>query len=327
MAGYFENPVELLIVGAVFGLVLAVWLGLLCLWHMKKTAQTRKVDQRLGLAKSEAGEGRVLRLWHEGKEFATTVSGEAKRQSWLARLDTLHQHAGFKTSSRTVFSGVFGLATMIAVVLILAGSPLTGLVLGGAIPVCFFMFLNYRVKQNEAKFESQLADALELAARSLRAGHPLQGAFRLIAEETIPPMRDVFREICEQQDLGVSLEEALRKAGEAYGSEDMKLFSTTVIIQMRSGGNLADMMERVSSVIRDRMRLSRRIRTLTAQTQFSKWILVALPVVMFAVLNIISPKYMTRFYTTTDGQWMLATAASSVLLGTWAMNRLARLRY
>ena len=140
-------------------------------------------------------------------------------------------------------------------------------------------------------------------------------------------MRDVFREICEQQDLGISLEEALRRAGEAYGSADMKLFSTTVIIQMRSGGNLADMMERVSSVIRDRMRLSRRIRTLTAQTQFSKWILVALPVVMFAVLNIISPKYMTRFYTTTDGQWMLATAASSVLLGTWAMNRLARLRY
>lgn len=327
MARYFENPVEMLIVGAVFGLVLALWLGLLCLWHMRRAAQTRNVDQRLGLTDSEDGEGRVLRLWHEGKEFATTVSGEAKRQSWLARLDTLCRHAGFKMSSKTVFSGVFGSATMIAAALIFTGNPLTGLVLGGAIPVCFWMYLQYRVKQNEIKFESQLADALELAARSLRAGHPLQGAFRLIAEETIPPMRDVFREICEQQDLGVSLEEALRRAGETYGSADMKLFSTTVIIQMRSGGNLADMMERVALVIRDRMRLSRRIRTLTAQTQFSKWILVALPVVMFVVLNIISPQYMTRFYTTTEGNWMLATAASSVLLGTWAMNRLARLRY
>ena len=75
MARFFENPVELLIVGAVFGLVLALWLGLLCLWHMRRTAQTHKVDQRLGLADSEAGDGRVLRLWHEGKEFTTTVSG------------------------------------------------------------------------------------------------------------------------------------------------------------------------------------------------------------------------------------------------------------
>jgi tight adherence protein B len=170
-------------------------------------------------------------------------------------------------------------------------------------------------------------DALDLSARSLRVGHPLVAAFRLISEEIAPPVNTIFSEICQQQALGVSLEEALHNVAEESTSGDLKLFATSVIIQLRSGGNLAEMMERVAIVIRERMRLSRRVRVLTAQTQFSKRVLLALPFFIFLVLNVINPKYMAPLYSTPDGRILMSIGAAGLVMGAWIMNRMAVLRY
>ena len=125
----------------------------------------------------------------------------------------------------------------------------------------------------------------------------------------------------------MSLEAALRQAAAKSTSPDLKLFATSVAIQLRSGGNLASMMEGLSAVIRDRMRLSQRVRVLTAQTQFSKRILAALPLVLFVLLNLINPQYVEPLYATTGGQLLLALAAAGVLLGVYVMNRMAVLRF
>src|SRR5204862_1993783 len=105
----------------------------------------------------------------------------------------------------------------------------------------------------------------------------------------------VLSDICQRHGMGANLEEVLRESGDESASPDMKLFSTSVAIQIRTGGNLADLMERLAYVIRDRMRLHRRVRVLTAQTQMSKRVLLALPFIMFIVLNMLNPKYMTPF--------------------------------
>jgi tight adherence protein B len=107
----------------------------------------------------------------------------------------------------------------------------------------------------------------------------------------------------------------------------MKFFATSVVIQLRSGGNLADMMDRLAFVIRDRMRLARRVRVLTAQTQFSKRILQALPFAIFVILCLINPEYMQPLYTTSTGKTILGAAGAGLLAGTYTMNRLAVLRY
>jgi tight adherence protein B len=96
---------------------------------------------------------------------------------------------------------------------------------------------------------------------------------------------------------------------------------------MRSGGNLADMMERIAFVIRDRIRLSRRVRVLTAQTQLSKRILLVLPFVVFFVLHLINPRYMSTFYTTFNGQVLLGISGASMALGAWIMSRLLVIKY
>src|SRR6185295_2341557 len=153
-----------------------------------------------------------------------------------------------------------------------------------------------------ALFETQFVDALDIAARSLRAGHPLVGAFRLIAEEIAPPVGSLFAQICQAQELGLSIERAIHEVAKTFNNADVRIFGTSIAIQLRSGGNLADMMDRLAYVMRDRMRLNRRVRVLTAQTQFSKRILAALPIFIFVALNTLNPGYMQPLYTTEMGK-------------------------
>jgi tight adherence protein B len=193
--------------------------------------------------------------------------------------------------------------------------------------VAFRIYMFSRISRRQAMFDTQLVDALELAARSLRAGHPLLGAFQLLADEMAPPVSTIFADVCQQHGLGADLEQVLREAGDRSGSGDMKIFATSVAMQLRTGGNLADLMERLAEVMRERMRLHRRVRILTAQTQVSKRVLMALPFVVFIVFNLINPKYMSVFYYERAGTYMLAVSIVMLAIGSWIMNRMARLKY
>jgi tight adherence protein B len=170
-------------------------------------------------------------------------------------------------------------------------------------------------------------DALGISARALRAGLPLMGSFQLISEEIDDPIGSIFFQICHEQLLGLDMKDSIRKVAKTVPSAELKLFATSVAIQLQSGGNLAELMDSLASVIRARMRLNRRVRVLTAQTQMSKRILIALPILLFLLLNLLSPEYMEMFYTTTPGKYMLIAMASTVLFGAWVMNRLAVLRF
>jgi tight adherence protein B len=193
--------------------------------------------------------------------------------------------------------------------------------------IVFKGYLGHCVHKRAAIFEKQLIDSLDLSARSLRAGHPLTGAFQLIADEVPAPVGEVFREVVDQESMGVGLPEALRRAAERSHSADMLIFAASVIIQIRSGGNLAEMMERVAQVVRERMRLSRRARVLTAEAQLSKWVLLALPIGLFAFLNVANSTYMQPFYTHAVGRFMLIGAGAGMMVGGWVMGRMAVLKY
>jgi tight adherence protein B len=107
----------------------------------------------------------------------------------------------------------------------------------------------------------------------------------------------------------------------------MKLLATAVVIQFQSGGNFADLMDSLSSVIRARVRLNRRIRVITAQTQFSKRILIAMPIVLLLILNTLNPDYMSPMFTTTTGRIMLGTMLFCILIGWWVMNKMSVIKF
>ena len=181
--------------------------------------------------------------------------------------------------------------------------------------------------QQENLFERQLLDALGVAARSLRAGHPLVGAFQLIAEEINEPVGPIFGQIHRQQAFGNDLREALKEEAKEHRNREFKLFATAVTVQMQSGGNLADLMDTLVSVTRARIWLNKRIRVLTAQVQFSKIVLIAMPILLMFLLNVINPKYMDPLFNTQTGHVLLVVMFVNLFLGSWLMNRMAKIDF
>ena len=180
-------------------------------------------------------------------------------EAYVAGLERYRIEAGLESSLRGLILGGIGLIAFVATVAyLLTGNVMMAVAAPIAVAVLCYIIISSRVAKRQAIFERQLVDGLELAARSLRVGHPLVGSFRMISEEIGAPVGMLFGEVCQQQELGISLDEALRGVAARAHSDDLNLFATSVVIQLRSGGNLADMMERVANVIRERNRLSRR---------------------------------------------------------------------
>ncbi len=316
-------------VASAFSLVLSVWLAGVLLWSTRRAARSRVLQQRMGLAPLDPhGDGRVLRLWHDGREAITIVRGFTVEGGLKTQLETLLRQADWRTPLSTALLGLAGvLAVVFVIIFMITQNAIIGVCGSLAALIVFWIFLRQRIARRTSIFERQLIDALELASRSLRAGHPLARAFRLIADEIPAPVGELFGRVWQQQQLGQSLDEALRQEADQSGSEDTKLFATSVRIQLRSGGNLADLMQRLADVIRERNRLSRRVRVLTAQTQFSKRILLAMPFLMFVLMNVINPGYLAPLYVTYAGHVILAFSAATLLFGWWVMNRMARLSW
>jgi len=323
-----EQFVRLAGAGAAFVLVAALWVAVMVVWSMRRGARDRTVQERLGLLAPAAGRERTLRLWREGRDVTTTVPGTGASMSLAQRIRRAHYQAGLGLDIAPPLMGLAGGCVLLLFGgWFLTGNPIVAVAGPALLLMGYTGWVSGRARKRWVVFEQQFVHALELAARSLRAGHPLLGSFQLIADELEPPVKTTFAEVCQQHAMGVSLEGALERVAAASSSADLKLFSTSVAIQLRSGGNLADMMERLAAVIRDRMRLGRRIRVLTSQTQFSKRILVGMPIVLFLALSIVNPTYVATLYKTTEGNVLLGIGGSLLVIGVFAMNRMAVLRY
>ncbi len=326
MANNSEQLVSLLLPISTFVLVLSVWIVGVILWSTRRIERNRRIQERIGLKRAEV-EQRVLHLWQDGKELTTSVESAKVDRRIKVRLEQAFREAGLKMTGSQI---LFLLGGIVAITVpfgwIVTGKWFLGLGAAGALLTIVRIVILGRIASKQALFDSQLIECLELASRSLRAGHPLLGAFHLLSEEMAPPIRDIFLEICQTHEMGASLEDVLREKGRESSSPDLKLFATSVAIQMRSGGNLADLMDRLALVIRERIRGQRRVRTLSAQTQLSKRILLALPVLMFIVLNFINPKYMQPFYEVRAAQIMLSVAVGLLVLGAWVMNKMVQLK-
>ncbi|MEN6626010.1 MAG: type II secretion system F family protein [Candidatus Sumerlaeia bacterium] len=318
---------QLILIVAVFVLTLSLWMIGLMIWTMLNTRREREIEKRLGLDAPRDPGRREIYLWMDGRLARTSVD-RVSQLSVRERLDNLIRRAGWNTTPAAlllVAIGILALGGIAAFLwtksLIVAAVAVIGIGYGlVAYPgICIARMRN--------KFENQLVDALGLATRSLRAGHPLIGAFQLIAQELPQPISRVFSEICQQQELGTGLDEAITRAVNRTNSDDLKFFATAVVIQLRNGGNLADMMERLSVVIRERMRLARRVRILIAQTQLSKNVLLAMPFVIFLMISVLVPEFAARLTDNTTGRIMLGVAGIGMLMGAWVMKRISTLRY
>jgi tight adherence protein B len=261
-------------------------------------------------------------------EGATLLRGEP-RAGWLPRfrgLESLLCRAGAPLSVRQFWlaSGALAGAGVFAGFAFLGASPLALLPAAtGAIPLLVLLQLERR---RMSRLEAQLPDALELIARALRAGHSLSFGLQMVADEMPDPVGTEFGQVARQIALGLEPRAAISGMAQRVRSTDISFFVTAVLIQRETGGNLAEILENLAHVIRERFKMYGKVRALTAQTKLSANILMAMPFAMVGLLSMVNPDYARPLFETDGGRMLLIAAAGMLVVGYALCRRLGIVR-
>lgn len=195
--------------------------------------------------------------------------------------------------------------------------------------VCFllpFAWLMHRRNSRLRSFSYQLPDALELIARSLRAGHSVPVAMQLVAQETLPPIATEFEECCRKQSLGLSLGDSLNDMLRKVPVDELRFFCTAVRMQQKFGGNLAEILDTISGIVRDRFVVMGQVKALTGEGRISGAVLMILPIAAFGGLYSMRPDYLDPLFKDPLGQKMLWGAVTLQLVGALAIKRIVSIK-
>jgi tight adherence protein B len=203
--------------------------------------------------------------------------------------------------------------------LALAAAPLFA-----SIPV---MFVRWKRTRRFRAFEQQFPEAIELMARALRAGHTFPTGILMVAEEMANPMAAEFKLLYDRQNFGMSLNDALKGMAERVPILDARFFTTAVLTQRETGGNLSEILDNLAAVIRDRFKVKRQVRAVTAHGRMSGWILAAVPPVLALILSVVAPESMRSMITDPLGIQMIAVGCTMQIIGTLIIRKLVNIRY
>jgi tight adherence protein B len=217
-----------------------------------------------------------------------------------------------------------GLATFL---FMLAGKPTLIALLGGAVALFVpYVYVKFVTWKRLRRFLEQMPDGLDMIAQSLQAGMGLTQAMVYVAKEVPDPLGTEFSVFIEEVNLGLPLTDALRKLEERMTLPEVRLFNTALMVQREVGGSLAELLNRLSDIIRDRFRIERLIKSLTAQNRMSAWTVCSIPPFLGVFLFIREPVMMTDMISNPMGKGMLAAALVLELMGIVTFNKLIKVR-
>ena len=195
--------------------------------------------------------------------------------------------------------------------------------IAGFLPLLWLMF---RRRRRMKRFAQQLPDALDLIARALRSGQSLQAGFHMISQEMTDPIAKEFGRSFEEQNLGVPLDEAMRSMTDRVPNLDLSFFSTAVILQRQTGGDLAEILDKIATLIRARFKIFGQIQALTGEGRLSGVVLLALPPVLFLVVYRLNPDYIMPLFEDPMGKQMLAAGVVLQLLGAIVIKKIINIK-
>jgi tight adherence protein B len=246
-----------------------------------------------------------------------------KTGSWLTKLI---EQAGVQTTPSavvlmTVVLAALGwlLATVLVRVPIL---PAVAGAIGAAAPIGF---LKIKRAARMKKFEEQFPEALDLLSRALRAGHAFQTAMGMVADDLKEPVGPEFRKTFDEQNFGLPLRDALFQFSDRVPLMDVRFFVTAVLIQRETGGNLAEILDNLAHVVRQRFKIRRQIRTHTAHGRFTGFVLMALPAALAVILAMINPEHMDLLFKHRTGQTLIVTAIVMQTIGFFWIRKILRI--
>ncbi len=291
-----------------------------------KSSSQKKLQDRLRgeRAQKEKVAATIMRRGAMGQAatFADSLIGKFK---FIPKVQTLLDQADLDWSAAQTLLNLSGVAILTTLGL---WALQIGMFAAGGCGVAVFvlpmLWVNFRRNRRMTKLTTQLPDVFEMMSQALRAGHSLGGAVQLVYEQMPPPIATEFAQVYHEQNLGIRIEDALQSMADRVDSLDVRFFVTAVMIQRQTGGDLAEVLDNISGVIRERIELAGLVRGLTAEGRLSGWVLFALPALVFVGSMVLNPNYATVLLEDPRGQVMLMIAAGMQLMGIamirWIVN-------
>ncbi|HYF55006.1 MAG TPA: type II secretion system F family protein [Salinarimonas sp.] len=283
------------------------------------------VNRRLALSAAEGDREQVLVQLRRERGLSAD-GGLALPAAALGRLIT---QSGIRATPGRLALMALGLAVAAALAALLAtGHPLLALAAAGAggtvLPI---LLLQAMRKRRRKRFGEQFPDAIDVIVRSLRAGHPVPLAVSMVAREMADPIGSEFGMVADEVTYGSDLEGAMRKLQVRVGHEDLPLFITSIAIQSSTGGNLSQILDNLSKVIRERFKMRRKIRGLAAEGRASAVILSVAPLMVFGLINFVSPDFYGAIWHVPLTWYVLGGAGVWMGIGNLIMRRMINFKF
>ncbi|MGD2073369.1 MAG: type II secretion system F family protein [Gammaproteobacteria bacterium] len=244
----------------------------------------------------------------------------------MEHLAQLIEQAGRSIPAYRLVSLMLGVALAAAVaVMVVMGSLVLALMAGFACGL--FPLLKLRIERSKrlARFEEQLPESLDIMSRALRAGHPFVETLKLVADEMDDPIAREFGMAFTDINYGASVRQGFMNLLERVPSMSLMAAITAVLIQRETGGNMAEILEKIAAVVRSRFRYQRKVRTLSAEGRLSAWILTLVPFVLAAVIMIIQPDYLPMLTKDPLGRQLIVGAFVMITIGIFWVQRIIRI--
>lgn len=245
----------------------------------------------------------------------------------LQRLSLLFEQADSPIKPEMFFGMSVGTAVLGVVVGVILRAPIPLLplcaMMSGTLPL---IWLLWRRRKRFKKFAGQLPDALELVARALRSGHSLASGLKVVVSEMPEPIAKEFSNAYEEQNLGIPIETALKGMLKRMPNMDLKFFVTAVTIQRQAGGDMAEILDKIGYIIRERFKILGQVQALTGEGRISGVVLMALPIALFFAVYYLNPDYVMLLFTEELGRKMIAAAAVLQVLGAVCIKKIVNIK-
>jgi tight adherence protein B len=302
--------------------------GLYLSWDAYRGPEAKRIERRLQAMSAGA---------HGTREPTLIKQRLLSDEPWLARLlyqlprvhqmDRLLQQSGLpwnmaRFQGLTLAGAVVGL--LFGLIMGFPWFPVVILTLAFAAVPLLYVY-NSKEKRLE-KIESQLPDILDMMSRAMRAGHAFPGALQMAGDESPEPIASEFKLTFDEINYGIPLQEALLNLATRVPSTDLRYFVIAVLIQRETGGNLSEVLDKISKLIRERLKLLATIKVLSAEGRMSAWILTILPFALGIIISIINPRLMSILWTDELGRRLIGSAVILMIIGIFWMWRMIKIR-
>lgn len=315
---------------ATFGLILGIIFGLYWLLVVRpEMAEEAAVLARIGKATDTSHRvGALLKSPERLSDLGILDRLLVRSGRLVEPLQRTIEQSGLQVTMGTVLLGSACTAALaFLAVWHFLNLPLVAAV-AAAMAACLpFAYVRRARSQRLWKFEEQFPEAIDLLARGLRAGHALTTGLSMVAEELPKPIGPEFKLLYDQQNFGLPLSQALRDFAARIPSLDARFFVTAVLTQREAGGNLSEVLDNLAAIIRERFKVKRQVRVISAHGRITGWCLSALPTTLALFFTVMNPEKYTTFYRDPLGMQMIAGALFLQLVGVLIIRKIVNIEY